>query len=134
MGAALMRILTWTFVFGGVCFALGFFGPMLLAPGANQGPLLGILITGPLGVVFGFAIGVIRELLGKKAGPAEVFSNIDWKSVRRVGAALLGLLLLVRGSSALADGVGRPAGASIVIAIVLLSYAWMGQIPSWFRR
>lgn len=37
-------------------FALGFFGPLIFAPGANQGPLLGIFITGPLGVVVG-AIG-----------------------------------------------------------------------------
>lgn len=134
MGASLSRIFIWTFVIGGICFALGFFGPMILSPSSNQGPLLGILITGPLGTVFGFIVGVIREFLGKKAGPGEVFSNIDWKSVRRIGAFLLGLLLLTRGSAALADGVGRPAAASLVIAVVLLSYAWMGQIPSWFRR
>ena len=37
-------------------FAAGFFGPLLLTPEANQGPLLGIFITGPLGAVVG-AIG-----------------------------------------------------------------------------
>jgi hypothetical protein len=31
----------------------GFLGPMILAPEANQGPLLGIFITGPLGLVVG---------------------------------------------------------------------------------
>ena len=134
MGASLTRIFTWTFVTGGVCFALGFFGPMILSPSSNQGPLLGILITGPLGTVFGFIVGVIRERLGKTAGPREVFAAVDWKSVRRVGALLLGLLLLTRGSAALADGVGRSAAASLVVGVVLLSYAWMGQIPSWFRR
>ena len=36
---------------GGIGFAAGFFGPMLLAPEANQGPLLGIFITGPAGFV-----------------------------------------------------------------------------------
>jgi hypothetical protein len=45
---------------GGIAFLLGFAGPMLLAPGANQGPLLGILITGPLGFVAGFVWGVWR--------------------------------------------------------------------------
>jgi hypothetical protein len=43
-------------------FVLGFFGPMLLAPDANQGPMLGIFITGPggalLGVVLGWLYGV----------------------------------------------------------------------------
>jgi hypothetical protein len=38
----------------------GFFGPMLLALGANQGPLLGIFITGPLGFLAGLAWGVFR--------------------------------------------------------------------------
>ena len=41
---------------GGVAFGAGFFGPMLLAPEANQGPLLGLFITGPIGFVVG-AIG-----------------------------------------------------------------------------
>ena len=30
---------------GGIGFVLGFFGPILLRPEANQGPLLGIFIT-----------------------------------------------------------------------------------------
>jgi hypothetical protein len=34
-------------------FFIGFVGPMVFAPGANQGPLLGILITGPVGFVLG---------------------------------------------------------------------------------
>jgi hypothetical protein len=42
---------------GGAGFALGFFGPMVFAPGANQGPMLGIFITGPLGLPVGALIG-----------------------------------------------------------------------------
>lgn len=42
---------------GGIGFVGGFFGPMLFAPGANQGPMLGIFITGPLGVLLGAIIG-----------------------------------------------------------------------------
>src|SRR5215831_11298710 len=30
---------------GGICFALGFFLPLIFYPSANQGPLLGILFT-----------------------------------------------------------------------------------------
>jgi hypothetical protein len=37
----------------------GFFGPMLFAPSANQGPLLGIFITGPLGFLMGGVSGAI---------------------------------------------------------------------------
>jgi hypothetical protein len=43
-------------IVGGIGFCAGFFGPMVFAPDANQGPLLGIFITGPLGVLLG-AIG-----------------------------------------------------------------------------
>ena len=38
---------------GGIGFCAGFFGPLLLAPDANQGPLLGLFITGPLGFLLG---------------------------------------------------------------------------------
>lgn len=62
----------WTLIVGGAAFAVGFFGPMVWAPGANQGPLLGIFITGPLGLVAGFVIGVARELLGHRRGPVAV--------------------------------------------------------------
>jgi hypothetical protein len=44
-------------VMGLLCFSLGFFGPLLLSPSSNQGPLLAIFLTGPLGVVGGFFVG-----------------------------------------------------------------------------
>jgi hypothetical protein len=51
-------------VVGGIGFAAGFFGPMLFAPEANQGPMLGIFITGPggavLGAIGGFLLGSRR--------------------------------------------------------------------------
>jgi hypothetical protein len=45
---------------GGIGFAAGFFGPMVFAPDANQGPLLGIFITGPLGFLGGLTWGVFQ--------------------------------------------------------------------------
>ena len=44
---------------GAIGFALGFFGPMIVAPGANQGPLFGIFISGPIGVFVGAIGGAI---------------------------------------------------------------------------
>lgn len=128
------RILTWTLVTGAVCFALGFFGPIILAPDANQGPLLGIFITGPLGLVLGLTIGIIREMRGSSQSPLELLSGFDWTIVLRVGAGALGMLLLLRGTADLAIGAERPAAAGIVIGIVLVSYAAMGRVPGWFRR
>jgi len=53
----------WVLALGAVGFACGFFGPIALDPGANQGPLLGIFITGPGGVVAGLVAGVIARTL-----------------------------------------------------------------------
>lgn len=44
-------------VLGAIGFAGGFFGPIIFNPQANQGPLLGIFITGPLGFLIGAALG-----------------------------------------------------------------------------
>ena len=44
-------------VVGGAGFIAGFFGPMILAPRANQGPMLGLFITGPAGAVVGAIAG-----------------------------------------------------------------------------
>ena len=46
-------------VTGAIGFSVGFFGPILLTPGANQGPLLGIFITGPLGFLLGGIGGAV---------------------------------------------------------------------------
>ncbi len=48
-------------------FVIGFWGPMRFAPGANQGPMLGIFFTGPGGV-----------LLGALIGGALKFARPDW--------------------------------------------------------
>ena len=55
--AHLRKTLAGGFVVGGIAFAAGFFGPIVFAPDANQGPLLGIFVTGPLGFVAGVAAG-----------------------------------------------------------------------------
>ena len=45
------------FISGTAGLALGFFGPIILAPEANQGPLLGIFVIGPLGYLVGLPAG-----------------------------------------------------------------------------
>jgi hypothetical protein len=46
-------------IVGGIGFTAGFFGPIIFSPQSNQGPLLGIFITGPLGFLAGAVIGAI---------------------------------------------------------------------------
>ena len=58
-------------VVGGFCFAAGFFGPIVFTPEANQGPLLGIFITGPAGLLVGVVWGLLRAAQRKRAARAE---------------------------------------------------------------
>jgi len=46
-------------IVGGISFLAGFLGPIILTPQANQGPLVGIFITGPVGFVLGIIAGYI---------------------------------------------------------------------------
>jgi hypothetical protein len=55
-------------LFGGAGFAAGFFGPMIFTPEANQGPLLGLLITGPAGVLIGAISGLMYGLVKSRRG------------------------------------------------------------------
>jgi hypothetical protein len=53
------KILKIGLITGGISLVLGYVGPILLRPDANQGPLLGIFVTGPLGFIVGLVAGVI---------------------------------------------------------------------------
>ena len=50
---------------GAIGFVAGFVGPMIFMPDANQGPLIGIFFTAPLGLILGAVggaiVGVFRE-------------------------------------------------------------------------
>jgi len=72
--SVLMTVLLHAVVVGAIAFAAGFFGPIILTPDANQGPLLGIFITGPLGFVFGMGLGVWRvsRRLAREKKPAAI--------------------------------------------------------------
>ena len=55
--------LRWALILGAVGFAAGFFGPMVLNPEANLGPIIGILYSGPGGAIAGAVLGAIFGLL-----------------------------------------------------------------------
>ena len=54
---------------GAITFVVGFVGPIIVTPGANQGPLLGIFITGPLGFALGLVWGLVRASRRQGSGP-----------------------------------------------------------------
>jgi hypothetical protein len=53
----------WALSMGAVGGAAGFLGPIILNPEANQGPLLGIFITGPGGALAGLVLGFLFRIL-----------------------------------------------------------------------
>jgi len=57
---------------GGVGFLCGFIGPIVLRPESNQGPLLGIFISGPLGALVGAALGIVAAA---QQMPRHVFNK-----------------------------------------------------------
>jgi hypothetical protein len=44
-------------IIGSIGFVSGFVGPIIFSPSSNQGPLLGIFITGPIGFLLGLVGG-----------------------------------------------------------------------------
>ena len=58
----------WPLLLGAAGFAAGFFGPMVFAPEANQGPLVGILITGPAGAALGLVLLLVCTVIGAPNG------------------------------------------------------------------
>ena len=62
-GTSLAYALAGAVLFGFIGFIIGFVGPIVFTPQANQGPLLGIFITGPAGAVIGFIVGALYSQL-----------------------------------------------------------------------
>lgn len=53
----------WPVLLGAAGFCAGFFGPMIFVPESNQGPMVGIFLTGPGGVALGLLLWLLMKLL-----------------------------------------------------------------------
>jgi hypothetical protein len=71
----------WIFLLGGLGFAAGFFGPLIFNPDSNQGPLVGILISGPGGALLGLLLYGITQIL-------HVSAARQWQILWTFGSAL----------------------------------------------
>lgn len=77
-------ILSGALLIGAIGFSGGFFGPIIFAPGANQGPLLGIFITGPVGFILGaISGGVYWHLRSRAATPSLPRATSDYDGEQR---------------------------------------------------
>ena len=130
-------LLLWPLLLGGVGFGAGFFGPIALNPEANQGPMVGLFITGPGGVIGGLLLGVFLQLLPLR--PA-----LRWQLLLGIGA-LYGLATLYfclpeprsRGSVIEAEIAScRPAADALPNAIAYwdkrtAAVTWSPPRPGW---
>jgi len=68
-------VLLGAFVVGGIGFSAGYFGPLLFTPSSpgNLGPMIGVFITGPLGLILGAAGGGVRWYARER--PVDKTSN-----------------------------------------------------------
>ena len=62
-------------LFGAIGFVAGFLGPLIFMPEANQGPLLGIFVTGPAGVLLGAVAGLVYGLARSRRESGTVASG-----------------------------------------------------------
>jgi len=60
---------------GGIAFLAGFVGPLIFTSESNQGPLLGIFVTGPIGFLVGNVLGAIYGFL--KSQKQKLPSRLD---------------------------------------------------------
>jgi len=77
----------WFLILGAVGFCAGFFGPLTFVPEANQGPLVGILLTGP----GGFLLGVICLVVAKIA---KISARTQWLTLCGISVAGTIVILL----------------------------------------
>jgi hypothetical protein len=78
--------LRWPLLLGAAGFASGFYGPMVFVPDANQGPLVGVLISGPAGAVLGLVLLLICTII-------DVPARRQWNIL--IGAVVVSALAVI---------------------------------------
>jgi hypothetical protein len=76
----------WPLLLGTAGLAGGFLGPLFFVPEANQGPLVGVLISGPAGAVLGLVLLLVCIII-------DVPARQQWSIL--IGAAVMGALAVV---------------------------------------
>jgi hypothetical protein len=80
----------WPIILGAAGFVAGFVGPIVFVPDANQGPMVGIFISGPAGVVLGLLLLGFCTVF-------QVSARKQWKLLWTTTAlGVLGILLAVQ--------------------------------------
>lgn len=112
---------------GSVSFAIGFIGPLLFSD-SNLGPLLGIFITGPLGLLAGVLAGII--LSARQQGQPTLKRELRW-----LAGAWAGALFFTWASTLVGIGwVAIGAQLAVVSCAGSLFYGFSAKLPAFARR
>ncbi|WP_395001468.1 hypothetical protein [Sphingomonas sp.] len=112
---------------GSVSFAIGFIGPVLVSD-SNLGPLLGIFITGPLGLLAGVLAGII--LSARQQGQPTLKRELRWLAGAWAGALFFTWASTIVGIGWVAIG----AQLAVVSCAGSLFYGFSAKLPAWARR
>ena len=114
-------------VVGGIAFLLGYIGPLIVSY-SNLGPLLGIFVTGPLGLLGGGLAGILMS--ARKSAGRIVIEELKW-----LLGAWSGALLFTLGSSIVGiSWMAILAQLAAIITATLLFYFMAVRLPSWLKR
>lgn len=56
---ATVAVISGALILGGLFFTVGFLGPMAISQDTSQGPMIGLFIAAPLGVIIGAVCGYV---------------------------------------------------------------------------
>jgi hypothetical protein len=116
-------------IWGGIGCALGFVGTTVVG-GGNLGPLLGILVTGPLGTLAGALFGIIRST--QKAEGRSIRPELRW-----LGIVWVLTLLYVAGSLVL-PSIWLAVTPQALVLLTTAFLLWKGEarhkLPVLWRR
>lgn len=114
---------------GIIGFSAGYFGPILLWEGGNQGPLLGIFLAGPGGFVLGGLAGALWWRLVKHASLTwdDVKGAIRTPILRRIFLALLALLTGIYMFGMFLRLVAESPDLAYIIGLCLAAAMWIAS-------
>jgi hypothetical protein len=115
--ACLGKIMVFGVIAGLICFGIGYLAPVLVSQ-SNLGPLLGILVTGPVGALAGAGVGLAR--CSRQTGLRESRSLVVyWSAIYLLALFYTAFLLKIAPRFAL--------GALALLVILTICTAVVGR-------
>ena len=125
------RVIRSALLVGGLAFAAGVFGPIFFST-SNLGPLLGILITGPVGTLAGALWGIVSS--AKDANAPETRAMLAWLSAVWVLTLLYTLFMIGLAAQAALPAIGLQGLIVASSAFLLYRADTRTRLPQSVKR